>query len=847
MTEKIEVDLIIKAITEGFEKIKDDLGETATAEDKVTDSTGDVSLSMADLNAGIEIAQKAFQMLNQALDATVGFTVEYAKEVRDLSRTIGATPDDASKLIQVADDVNVSYGTLTSALEAGIRKGVKPTVDGLAQMADEYNAIQDPIERTKYLMDNFGRSGADLAPLMELGAAGIREAGDAAEAAGLVMNTQAVQAARNYEIAMDNLSDTIGGVKISIGNFLIPVLNQASDALNWILHGNELVNNALAEHADEVFNTSESYQDYSDELYRAADEAHRVVEANGDLYDENGNLIQSNYVLDEQEYKLAKSFKETADAGDDRKEAINEMAESAKSAADWFADLENRMSSLAYLMKGDLGNEIDDFNEKQGEITDKIGELQGSLSDLEQSYTDNTAAAQTDFADAILKIATDTDEKLQDLASSYSEKVQEAQDEITQIQNEATDKQSQIMVSYYERLNELEENHKEKVQSAKDTLAEYDENYKENSQERQETLQERIAELQDNAADKRKTLLANLAKAETDEDKATAQEKLDSLNTELAESIAKLEKNYAKQEEKAKKSYDKQVAALQKRMAEEQAEYEKQQAKLEQQRDKDATDAQKRSDEAIKRLQDRITKEDAAYQAQVSKINKLKDEQTAAEKQRLEDQTAKVDAEYEKQRAAIAGKISDLNTKFGENATKHEEATRRILFDMLQQSLSVDGLDAKEVAFLEKTATNWGLVDTATSDAWKEIQTYSDNIDAAIKKIDDLANKVSSIPGSKTIAVDVTYNSSNAPDWWQDWLDNPPADYATGGIVPPGFPNDTYPAMLSSYERVLTPGEQVDIANGLRAINNTLLNQRNSPTANEMAIAFAAKMAQFVG
>jgi antitoxin component HigA of HigAB toxin-antitoxin module len=85
-----------------------------------------------------------------------------------LGRTIGATPEEASKLIQAADDVQISYETLTTALEAAIRKGVEPTIEGLGGLADQYNAIQDPIERTKFLMDNFGRSGADLAPLMEL-------------------------------------------------------------------------------------------------------------------------------------------------------------------------------------------------------------------------------------------------------------------------------------------------------------------------------------------------------------------------------------------------------------------------------------------------------------------------------------------------------------------------------------------------------------------------------------------------------------------------------------------------------------------------------------------------------
>jgi len=33
------------------------------------------------------------------------------------------------------------------------------------------------------------------------------------------------------------------------------------------------------------------------------------------------------------------------------------------------------------------------------------------------------------------------------------------------------------------------------------------------------------------------------------------------------------------------------------------------------------------------------------------------------------------------------------------------------------------------------------------------------------------------------------------------------AGFQSGGVVPPGFPNDTFPAMLSSGETVMTPSQ----------------------------------------
>lgn len=219
------VEIIIKA-TDEAKKTLDGVNQSLRETGKGAKTAG---VSFTELNSAIQIGKQAFAVLQSAINETVGVTVDYAKQVRDLSRTIGASAEESSKLIQAADDVQVSYQSLTVALQAAIRKGVEPTIEGIGKLADQYNAIQDPIARTKFLMDNFGRSGADLAPLMERGAAGIRELGDAAGAAGLVMSQEGVQAARDYEIALDNLEDQVLGMKVAIGQELIPPLTQSAN------------------------------------------------------------------------------------------------------------------------------------------------------------------------------------------------------------------------------------------------------------------------------------------------------------------------------------------------------------------------------------------------------------------------------------------------------------------------------------------------------------------------------------------------------------------------------------------------------------------------------------------
>ncbi len=176
-----------------------------------------------------------YAALGKAFNMTAGETVKYAAQVRSLSRAIGATAEDSSKLIQAADDVFVSFDTLKLGMIAAIRHGLSPTIAGMGELADKYVSIQDPIARTKFLTDNFGRSGAELAPLLALGAEGIRRLGDEAAKTGLVMSGPAVDAALKYEQQMDRLSDAGKGLQYTIGNGIIPVVTSYANLLNNVI------------------------------------------------------------------------------------------------------------------------------------------------------------------------------------------------------------------------------------------------------------------------------------------------------------------------------------------------------------------------------------------------------------------------------------------------------------------------------------------------------------------------------------------------------------------------------------------------------------------------------------
>ncbi len=215
-----------KGAAAGLDKMGDKLKSTGNSADTAGDKFDSLMTAFTGINQAVQLAQQAYAALEGVYDRVITQTVEYAEEVRSLSRAIGATPEEASKLIQAADDVKVSFEDLNTGMNIAIRNGLSPTVAGMGALADEYLAIQDPIKRTEFLLKNFGRSGANLAPLMELGAEGIKELGDAAEETGLVLSKDAIDATREYEIAVDSLTDSWDGFVTVVGLEVIPVINE---------------------------------------------------------------------------------------------------------------------------------------------------------------------------------------------------------------------------------------------------------------------------------------------------------------------------------------------------------------------------------------------------------------------------------------------------------------------------------------------------------------------------------------------------------------------------------------------------------------------------------------------
>jgi len=229
-----ELSIIIKARNEAkaeFDKLDKQVkglqGGTGGLNTKLGELNGKFQ-SITGMSLGFATAAGAAGMavkgLWEFLKSSVEETVAYQSEVRDLSRLLGLNTEETSRLVQASDDLFISQESLVTAMQAATRKGVDTSIDGLKRLSAQYLTLNGGVERGKFLMDNFGRSGADMGKLMEVGADGISKA-MAAINDSLVVTEQSLQATENYKRSVDNLTDAWAGFKMQVGNEIIPQLD----------------------------------------------------------------------------------------------------------------------------------------------------------------------------------------------------------------------------------------------------------------------------------------------------------------------------------------------------------------------------------------------------------------------------------------------------------------------------------------------------------------------------------------------------------------------------------------------------------------------------------------------
>lgn len=227
-------------VHEVVNKLKDFVTGNRDAGKSVTDSA-------TEINSKIEIWQRFGDSVSNAASKLWGMVTNAAQAADDLntlSKITGLSVETLQKFNYASSLVDVSQQTLQDSLRRltkgmnDYRNGTGEAREGLQKLRinvvdahnvlrdseevfyeiiDALNAIKNPAERDAIAMKIFGESATNLNPLILSGSQALRDYGEQAEAAGIIMSQDAVDGANALNDVLDMLKSTIDGIITKTG------------------------------------------------------------------------------------------------------------------------------------------------------------------------------------------------------------------------------------------------------------------------------------------------------------------------------------------------------------------------------------------------------------------------------------------------------------------------------------------------------------------------------------------------------------------------------------------------------------------------------------------------------
>lgn len=208
---------------------------------------GIASFAQETADAGDEAAKAANRMglsieTVQELGHAAAISGANFREVETGIRRMASSAVDASKGVGEAVDTFGDIGIKSSELNSLLSDQEALFL----RVAEGIAGIEDAPRRLAAANDIFGRSGSRLLPLINEGADGIAALRQEARDLGIVMDLRAGKAAERFNDNLERLQALARGLRMQIGNALIPVVADMAQRLReWFLANRAIVRQAL--------------------------------------------------------------------------------------------------------------------------------------------------------------------------------------------------------------------------------------------------------------------------------------------------------------------------------------------------------------------------------------------------------------------------------------------------------------------------------------------------------------------------------------------------------------------------------------------------------------------------
>ena len=196
----------------------------------------------------------------KSIGSSVTDVIDHMDKLNKMSQQAGMTTEQLSKLSYAADLADVpldalgkSVGKLSRALveaagdptsqaarafnSMGIAVkdaadgSIRPSADIMADIAEKFAGYKDGAEKTALAIALFGKAGAQMIPLLNLGKEGLEEAADEAQRFGLVLDKKTTAAAEAFNDNLTRMDKIKQGVITTMTAKMLPALEALSETL----------------------------------------------------------------------------------------------------------------------------------------------------------------------------------------------------------------------------------------------------------------------------------------------------------------------------------------------------------------------------------------------------------------------------------------------------------------------------------------------------------------------------------------------------------------------------------------------------------------------------------------
>lgn len=190
-------------------------------------STADYAGDMYDMARGAGIGVEAFQKLAYAGRMSGVETEKLSASLVKFDRMVAEATGGNKTYMQTFKDLGIqikdSAGNLRQPNEI------------FEDVAEIFHNTKDGAAKTALAVELFGKSGAELIPMLNDGKSGLQAFYAEAERMGLVLSAEAIGKGDAFSDQLEQIGQQVKGVKLQLGTALIPALSAAAEKIAAVI------------------------------------------------------------------------------------------------------------------------------------------------------------------------------------------------------------------------------------------------------------------------------------------------------------------------------------------------------------------------------------------------------------------------------------------------------------------------------------------------------------------------------------------------------------------------------------------------------------------------------------